>query len=544
MFWDGTRWIDPRARKPAPLRRGHLIRDWLATVLMAVALIALAFPGLPASAVSPTISLSPTSGVAGTHVTASVSGLDGGTSVQLAWDGSTTGMPAGTASRQGDVRLRFKVPASGPGVHEIAVMSTVPPQGRSRATTALPSGIVLAIAAFSVGLPPAGPSAAAATPIASASSVATSTPASSDVVTANPAATGVATPVPGTPAATTVPLGPTPAPAPLPTGCTRLATMDATGASNVTAALQSFINASPNGSTICLAAGGQYRVDGSISIDGRTGITIDGQGARIFGTVRSNSPKLSFGLGSGLTLRHITIEGFHPEAGTSNAYLPAWEHGHAIAIYGSRQVTIGPNVTLRNVSGDGIYITGSSTSGGGFQWADGVTVSGCRIERNGRMGVALTDGARNVVVSGCVLDQIALYGFDLEPNGVVKNGVLAGAENVRFSNNSIGRYGLDHDYTPLLFAGTGNGDQRNIEFSGNVVSGGPLLIGVWNVAGSERLDFRILNNRSSTRVAGPTMDFAGVVGLTVTGNTQPLSSGSLTKVTSCSSVTISNNGTG
>ena len=158
------------------------------------------------------------------------------------------------------------------------------------------------------------------------------------------------------------------------------------------------------------------------------------------------------------------------------------------------------------------------------------------------MGVALTDGARNVVVSNCVLDQVALYAFDLEPNGVVKGGVLAGAENVRFSNNTIGRYGLDHDYTPLLFAATGNGPQRHIEFSGNHVTGGSLLIGVWNVAGSARSTST--SSTTGARSVSPGLhEVRGVAGLTVTGNTQPLSSGSLTKVSSCTSVTIANNST-
>ena len=114
--------------------------------------------------------------------------------------------------------------------------------------------------------------------------------------------------------------------------------VDASGGSDVAGALQAFINNSPNGATICLVAGGQYRVDGRLSVDGRTDFTINGRGARMFGNVRSASPKLSIGLGSGIAIRNLTVEGFHPEAGTSNAYLPGWEHGHAIAIYGSRQV--------------------------------------------------------------------------------------------------------------------------------------------------------------------------------------------------------------
>jgi hypothetical protein len=323
-------------------------------------------------------------------------------------------------------------------------------------------------------------------------------------------------------------------------GCNSVANVDASGGTDVTASLQAFLNASPNNSTACLVAGGQYRVDGMLSLDGRSGLTLNGQGARIFGTTTSNSPKLRFQLGNDLVVRNLTIESVHPEAGTSNAHVESREHGHAVAIYGALRLTLGPNLTLRNISGDGVYIAGGTTSSG-FRVADGVTITGCRIERNGRMGVALTDGARNVVVSGCVLDQIAMYPFDLEPNGVVKGGVLLGSENVRFSDNTIGRYTIDPAWAPLLFTGTGNGPQRNIEFSRNTVTGGPLRIGVWNVAGSLRSDFRILDNRSSSRIAGPAMDFSGVAGLTVTGNTQPLSGGALATTSGCTNVTMTGN---
>jgi len=354
---------------------------------------------------------------------------------------------------------------------------------------------------------------------------------------ANRPATATATPfvTPAPPATATVTVPPPAA------GCTRLVNLDASGATDVTSSLQSFLNATRDGSTVCLAAGGQYRVDGMISLDGRTGLALDGQGARIFGTVRTNSPKLRLQLGADLVIRNLTIEGFNPEAGTSSAHELGWEHGHGIAVFGAQRVTLAPNVTVRNVSGDGIYITGSALPGGAFQWADSVTARGCRIERNGRMGVAVTDGARNVVIFGCVLDQIALYVFDIEPNGHVFEGVAAGAENVRFSDNTVGTYGIDSDLTPWLFAGTGDGPQRNVEFSRNVVAGGALRIGVWNVAGSGRSEFRIVDNRSAVPAAGHTMEFSGVDTLAVTGNTQPLSSGSLVSTSSCTNVVISDN---
>ena len=63
---------------------------------------------------------------------------------------------------------------------------------------------------------------------------------------------------------------------------------------------------------------------------------------------------------------------------------------------------------------------------------------------------------------------------------------------------------------------------------------GVFKIGVFG--SSARQNFRINDNTAATRAAGPVMDFSSVSGLTVTGNTQPLSSGSLASTSGCSSV--------
>ncbi len=81
-----------------------------------------------------------------------------------------------------------------------------------------------------------------------------------------------------------------------------------------------------------------------------------------------------------------------------------------------------------------MYLT-SGVVAGTRQWADGVRIHDSTIEGTGRMGVSITDGARNVVVEHNDLDQIALYVFDIEPNGLVFDGVPAGAEHVRYTNN-------------------------------------------------------------------------------------------------------------
>ena len=89
---------------------------------------------------------------------------------------------------------------------------------------------------------------------------------------------------------------------------------------------------------------------------------------------------------------------------------------------------------------------------------------------------------------------------------------------------------------------SGGGPAENIQITGNVITGVPMDIGVYNNGGA-RKGITVSNNVSDKRVPGPVMFFGGVSGLTVTGNTQPLSSGSLVSTSGCSNVTISGNNT-
>ena len=60
--------------------------------------------------------------------------------------------------------------------------------------------------------------------------------------------------------------------------------IDATGATDVTDALQDFLATVADGSTIAFPEGGQYRVDGSIGINTKRNLTIEGNGATVFAT--------------------------------------------------------------------------------------------------------------------------------------------------------------------------------------------------------------------------------------------------------------------
>lgn len=313
--------------------------------------------------------------------------------------------------------------------------------------------------------------------------------------------------------------------------CTRDVNVDATGAADVTAPLQAFVDASPKGSVICFAPGGTYRMEGTLHLEARDDLTFDGRGARLFATERSAKPRILIDRGgSNIWIHDLTIEGWWPEAGTADTAIIPFEGNHGIAVGGAVQVEIGPNVTIRNVGGDGVYLT-AGRAGGTERWADGIHVHDSTIERNGRMGIAITDGARNVLVEHNQFDQIALYAFDIEPNGVVFDGVPAGAEHVRFTNNEIGAYGLSPILTPWLFAGTGDGPETDIEASYNVSTAGPLRLAAWNVGGSGRKDFRFLGNWSDTPAVGPVMEFDGIDQLEVSDTHQPLTYGRLAKVT-------------
>lgn len=65
--------------------------------------------------------------------------------------------------------------------------------------------------------------------------------------------------------------------------------IDATGATNVTSALNTWISARPNGSRLIFPRGKTYRVDGTLYLSGRSGFTFDGTGCTITESTASRS---------------------------------------------------------------------------------------------------------------------------------------------------------------------------------------------------------------------------------------------------------------
>jgi hypothetical protein len=77
---------------------------------------------------------------------------------------------------------------------------------------------------------------------------------------------------------------------------------------------------------------------------------------------------------------------------------------------------------------------------------------------------------------------------------------------------------------------------NGVTISGNTVSGGSLSAVIDNGGTARMLNIAFTGNTAQSRGYGPVLVFAHIDGLTVTGNTQPLASGSLLSITGCTGV--------
>ena len=503
--------------------------------------------GMPVSA-----RLSPSSGPAGTTVQVTVVGLKPGTRIQLAWDGVTTGLPSALAANRGDLRLDFNVPASSPGSHSVGVMNVsarIPRLGKVPSAV----GAVLVAMTFTVG--PNGqptssaPASAPATPVGAAATstpASTATPQGSATPKASPSSTAAptasapaaasASQAPATPAPPTAAPTPQATPPPAPqAGCARTFSGDRSGATDVSGALQTFVNNSANSSVICLVAGGTYRVDNKISISRRSNLTFDGRGAALVSPVARNTSFIYVNEGSGIVIRNVIIEGANQGAGTQNALNKSLQHGHAVALEATRSVLI-EGTTVRRIFGDFVYV-GTNSS---LVWSDGVTIRNNDFALNGRMGIAIVAG-RNVVIAGNSFDKVGMYTLDIEPN---RYSPPTGGDNIEFSGNWVGTGSHTNLYSPLFFGALGLGNTTNVRILNNTVAGQALRIWVDPVESQYvRRSITVSGNVSSVRISGPAMRFEDVDGVTVTNNRQPLSSGDLVSASGSTNVKVSGNNT-
>jgi hypothetical protein len=195
----------------------------------------------------------------------------------------------------------------------------------------------------------------------------------------------------------------------------------------------------------------------------------------------------------------------------------------------------------------GVYLAGAYQPGGAFRFDDTIRVHDSTVDGNGRMGVAITDGANNLTIDHNTFAHVAYYTLDFEANGHVFAGVAAGSINTRFTDNTLGPQpysaggsGQPTGHAFVVTGTSGGGPAEGITVSRNTISGALLRRRRLQQRRHPQGDHRQRQPLRHPR-RGPAMTFAGVAGLTVTGNVQPLSSGALVSTSGCSNVVISGN---
>jgi hypothetical protein len=334
------------------------------------------------------------------------------------------------------------------------------------------------------------------------------------------------TATPPTPPATLPVTRPFPAPVTTRT-VTVPASIDATGSSDVGAALNAFVASVPDGSIIAFPTGATYMLNEGIQIANRHNLVFAGNGVTLrVGTSAGSNDALasSFVLGhqyggfwdggnTDIVIRDFVLVGNDPTPGT---FTEGQEGQANLQITGTDRVEI-YNITGSAAPGDFVFITR----------VRGAWVHDCRALTIGRNGVSVVSGS-DILVERVALDVSGYCTFDVEPDDAgdtCSNVTLRSCTAISWGNAFLA---VEGSHTGAMIDG--------IVVDGNTVTGGSIRTIIDNGGTNRMKNISFTNNTGGKATAGPVLRFAYVDGLTVTGNVQPLSSGILMNILNCTGV--------
>jgi hypothetical protein len=281
---------------------------------------------------------------------------------------------------------------------------------------------------------------------------------------------------------------------------------------DVSGDLNAWIASVPDHAVLSFTPRACYRVDRTVHVKFRNGLTLEGNGAtfRQFTdgrelaapAARTRSIFAFFG-GSALTVRNTIAIGANHKAGLADgAYVRPLEAQTAYVV-GGVQGALLDGVQAYDVFGDFVFV-GPRTNG--------LTVRNSRFARNGRQG--WTVNGQNIVFDHNTISETRRATIDMEPSSTGD-----AARHVTFSNNEVGPGRL------FFFANEGlAAPTDDVNIVGNHLHGKALTIHV-NPPRGTRSHYRVIGNRSDARQhqgGGGVMAFSGVVGLEVRDNVQPV----------------------
>jgi len=191
----------------------------------------------------------------------------------------------------------------------------------------------------------------------------------------------------------------------------------------------------PDGSTVTFGKGGCYGQDGTITLTGRNGLVIDGQGAEFRALTLGGSHRANWRFigGSNLVVRNMAVRGSNAEGVYDHDV--EWQHGYSIE--GVQGMNLS-NVQARETFGDGIYLWRGASSpacGDDASSARNLTIANATLERIGRQGVAVVD-AEQVKLQDSTIGPVAWANVDLETDDDCEI-----ARHVIVQDNSFGSNG-------------------------------------------------------------------------------------------------------
>ena len=280
---------------------------------------------------------------------------------------------------------------------------------------------------------------------------------------------------------------------------------------DVTQPILTWIASVPDNSILSFPSGACYRIEGTLDVTNRNGLDIQGNGA-IFKATTTNAvswrSQWRVNGGSHISFRNMTIRGANP---TPGSFVASFQGQHAIDLRGTTAVEI-DHVSMASTYGDCIMV-GRPADGSG-SWSSGVHVHDSICTGAGRNGVLVAAG-RDVLVETSHFSVIGLNAFDIEPDDAE-----SGADNITLTRNEIGAVSAS------VFAAMGHGPVDNVTVSYNTVVGRGMYLAALAPTGRRYSGITIIGNVSDTgyySAGSVAMDFVRVDGLTVTGNTIPLS---------------------
>jgi len=181
----------------------------------------------------------------------------------------------------------------------------------------------------------------------------------------------------------------------------------------VDAQISAWLATVPDNSTVQFGRGRCYGQDGTITLNARAGLIIDGQGSEFRALTQGGSHRANWRFvgGRNLTVRNLAVRGSNP-AGTYDHAIE-WQHGFSVE--GVQSMTLS-NIQARETWGDGVYLwrgAASPACGDDASSARNVLIANATLERNGRQGVAVVD-AENVTVQDSVIGPVAWSSIDIE----------------------------------------------------------------------------------------------------------------------------------